>query len=48
MGPAFRLAHGEGGVRRAPPDLGGDTEAILHEVGYGDEEVATLRAEGAI
>ena len=40
--------HAEAGFDGAPPLLGEDTEAILHELGYGDDEVAALREEGAI
>lgn len=48
MGSAFRLAHGGGTVHRAPPALGADTEAILAEAGYGDVEIARLRADGGL
>lgn len=48
MGSAFRLAHGGSRVRRAAPALGADTGAILAEAGYGEADVARLRAEGAI
>ncbi|WP_338739995.1 CaiB/BaiF CoA-transferase family protein [Haloplanus salilacus] len=40
--------HAEAGFDGAPPLLGEDTEAILHELGYDDDDVAALRAEGAI
>ncbi|WP_251330915.1 CaiB/BaiF CoA transferase family protein [Haloplanus pelagicus] len=40
--------HAEAGFDGAPPLLGEDTEAILRELGYDDEELAALRAEGAI
>lgn len=40
--------HAEAGFEGPPPLLGEDTEAILHELGYDDEAVASLRAEGAI
>ena len=40
--------HAEAGFDGAPPLLGEDTEAILRELGYDDEAVASLRAEGAI
>ena len=34
--------------RRRPPLLGEHTEQILGELGYGAEEIATLREQGAI
>ena len=40
--------HAEAGFDGAPPLLGEDTEAILRELGYDDEAVASLRADGAI
>jgi crotonobetainyl-CoA:carnitine CoA-transferase CaiB-like acyl-CoA transferase len=40
--------HAETGFDGAPPLLGEDTEAVLHELGYDDDAVATLREEGAI
>ncbi|HEU5440866.1 MAG TPA: CaiB/BaiF CoA-transferase family protein [Ktedonobacterales bacterium] len=30
------------------PAVGQQTDAILHEIGYGDDEIARLRAEGAL
>ena len=30
------------------PDLGADTEAVLHEAGYSSEEIQGFRSEGAI
>ncbi|MFB6195937.1 MAG: CaiB/BaiF CoA transferase family protein [Haloplanus sp.] len=44
----LNFERGEAGFDGAPPLLGEDTEAILHELGYDEEDVATLRAEGAI
>ncbi|GAB6859977.1 CaiB/BaiF CoA transferase family protein [Haloplanus litoreus] len=40
--------HAEAGFDGAPPLLGEDTEAILRELGYDDDDLATLRADGAI
>ena len=42
----FRMAGGDPTPRSPPARLGADTEAILRELGYGDEEVAEMRAEG--
>ena len=36
------------GFREAPPLLGEDTEAILSELGYSDEDIEALRDEGGI
>jgi len=35
-------------MRRAAPDRGEDTDAILSEIGYSPEEVAALRSRGAV
>ena len=44
---ALRLS--ESPVAEGPiPALGGDTEAVLREAGYRDDEIAALRAAGAI
>jgi formyl-CoA transferase len=34
-------------VDAAPPELGADTEAVLAELGFGADEIAGMRAEGA-
>ncbi|WP_458189022.1 CaiB/BaiF CoA transferase family protein [Haladaptatus sp. NG-WS-4] len=38
----------ESGFQDAPPLLGEDTESILRELGYADEDIETLRDAGAI
>jgi alpha-methylacyl-CoA racemase len=48
FGPPFRFSGFEFEVRRPAPAVGADSEAILREVGYGDAEIARLRATGVI
>jgi crotonobetainyl-CoA:carnitine CoA-transferase CaiB-like acyl-CoA transferase len=45
---AFKLAHGGPSIETPPPALGADTDAVLHEIGFSDEEIAALRAAGTI
>jgi len=45
--PAFRLP-GEDMPRRPAAELGADTDAVLRDVGYSDERIAALRAEGVV
>jgi crotonobetainyl-CoA:carnitine CoA-transferase CaiB-like acyl-CoA transferase len=40
--------HADAGFDGAPPLLGEDTEAILRELGYDEDELVRLRTEGAI
>ena len=48
LGVPIKLADTPGAVRSAPPALGQHTEAILREMGIANEEISTLRTEGAI
>jgi len=43
-----RLADAPPAYRLPPPRLGEHTEAVLTELGYGADELAALRAAGAI
>ena len=48
-GPAFKLREGgSGGLDRPPPRVGEHTEEILRQAGFGPEEIAALRASGAL
>ncbi|MBA2948690.1 CaiB/BaiF CoA transferase family protein [Streptomyces himalayensis] len=44
----FRLTETPGGIRWAGRPHGADTEAVLTEVGLTEQEIATLRSEGAV
>jgi formyl-CoA transferase len=43
-----KLSETPGGIRTTAPRLGEDTEAVLRRLGYGDEQIAALRAEKVI
>ncbi len=45
--PAFRLP-GEAMPRQRAPAFGADTDAVLHDIGYDAERIASLRAAGVI
>jgi alpha-methylacyl-CoA racemase len=46
--PAPRLSRTPGEIRSAPPLAGQDTLAVLREWGFGEDEIESLLAEGAI
>ena len=48
LGVPIKMSGTPGAVRTPPPALGQHTAAVLGELGYGDEEIAGLRADGAI
>ena len=43
-----RYGAGEPELRHVPPSLGEHTDQVLAELGYGDAEIAALRASGAV
>ena len=43
-----KLSATPGGIRSAAPHLGGDTDAVLREMGLSDTQIATLRAQGVV
>jgi len=47
-GPAPRLSGTPGSIRRPPPHEGQHTDELLDELGLGADEVAVLRASGAV
>lgn len=47
-GVPVKLSATPGGVRTAPPTLGQHTDSVLAELGYTHEQIADLRAAGAI
>lgn len=44
----LRFAHAETGFEDAPPLLGEDTETVLREIGYADETIEEMWADGII
>jgi len=48
MAQPVRLSRTPSHLDRAPPDCGGETDEILHEIGLGADEIAALRAAGTI
>ena len=42
---AFKFAHGGPSIEHPPHPMGADTDAVLGELGYGDEAIARLRRD---
>ncbi|MNL82793.1 Formyl-CoA:oxalate CoA-transferase [compost metagenome] len=45
---AFKLAHGGARIDTPPPRFGEHNDAVLSELGYGEDEIAQLRADKVI
>ena len=48
VGPLVRMSATPTGSERPSPPLDADTDAVLHEHGFSEREIASLRNEGAI
>lgn len=48
LGLPVKLSATPGGVFRAPPALGQDTDSVLHEIGYSRAEIDALRRQGVV
>jgi crotonobetainyl-CoA:carnitine CoA-transferase CaiB-like acyl-CoA transferase len=48
LGLPVELSETPASIRREPPALGADTDAVLGELGYSSEEIAALRASGVV
>jgi CoA:oxalate CoA-transferase len=48
LGFPIKFAEAPCRLRRPAPEVGGDSDAVLHEFGYSAEEIAALRAAGVV
>jgi formyl-CoA transferase len=48
LGNPVKMSRTPPAMRKAAPSLGEDTDAILRETGLADDEIAALRAQGAV
>jgi crotonobetainyl-CoA:carnitine CoA-transferase CaiB-like acyl-CoA transferase len=46
LGPVIAMSDTPGEIRSAPPLLGEHTDEVLRQAGYGDEEIAAMKADG--
>ena len=47
-GTFVHLSETPGRIRGAPPVIGADTQDVLEEIGYSDDEIDQLRAAGVV
>jgi crotonobetainyl-CoA:carnitine CoA-transferase CaiB-like acyl-CoA transferase len=48
LGFPIKFAEAPCQLRRPAPEVGGDTDAVLRELGYAADEIAALRAAGIV
>jgi crotonobetainyl-CoA:carnitine CoA-transferase CaiB-like acyl-CoA transferase len=48
LGFPIKFAEAPCRMRRPAPDLGADTDAVLRQLGYSNEEIAVLRRKGVV
>jgi crotonobetainyl-CoA:carnitine CoA-transferase CaiB-like acyl-CoA transferase len=48
LGLPIEMSATPASIRLEPPALGADTDAVLTELGYTDEEIAALRKTGVV
>jgi len=47
-GIPIKMSRTPGALRRKPPAFGQDSQAVLHEAGYSDQQIAALKADGTV
>ncbi len=48
LGFPIKFAEAPCQLRRPAPEIGGDSDAVLRELGYSSEEIAALRTSGVV
>jgi crotonobetainyl-CoA:carnitine CoA-transferase CaiB-like acyl-CoA transferase len=48
LGFPIKFAEAPCRLRRPAPEIGGDSDAVLRELGYSAEEIAAMRAAGVV
>jgi crotonobetainyl-CoA:carnitine CoA-transferase CaiB-like acyl-CoA transferase len=48
LGFPIKFAEAPCRLRRPAPEIGGDSDAVLNDLGYSIEEIARLRAAGVV